>query len=132
MKLHIIDIFNSTIKTGVKSFIICVIYLFKYDNRITKIMMGISDWYPPSKYLFYPLYKFYRRKIGLNMYVANFSTWVSSAALHAALVVPNLGYTKAVIFGGIFLGLGTLSTGAKLLERKCSNRNKTLDDVIRD
>ena len=95
-------------------------------------MRNISDWYPPSKYVFYPIYKFYRKKLGANMYVANFATWASSAALHAAIFLPNEDYKSAAIFGGIFLGLGTLSTGFKVLERKCLNRDKTLDDVVND
>ena len=90
-------------------------------------MKNISDWYPPSKYVFYPLYKFYRKNMGLNMYISNLATWASSALFHAAIFLPKENYTKAVIFGGIFLGLGTLSTSFKLLEKKYSNKTIVKD-----
>ncbi|MFA4953368.1 MAG: hypothetical protein WC584_04040 [Candidatus Pacearchaeota archaeon] len=96
-------------------------------------MKNINDWYPPSKYVFYPLYKFYRKNIGLNMYISNFAVWASSAALHAAIFLPQEDYTKAKIVGGVFLGLGILSTGVKILKHKPSKNSqpKSLDDIVR-
>lgn len=92
-------------------------------------MKPISQYYPPSKYVFYPLYKFYRRELGLNIYVSNLCTWASSAVLHTALFIPSKDYISGAIFGTFFLSLGILSTLGKFAERN-SRRNRTLDDLI--
>lgn len=97
------------------------------------IWSNMSKWYPPVKYVFYPLYKFYRKKIGLNTYAANFATWTSSAVLHGALLLPQGNYKGAAIASGFFLGLGALSTVDKFLKtkhREDKRKNKTLDDIV--
>ncbi len=60
--------------------------------------------------------------------MSNLAVWASSAVLHASLFLPSKDYTKAAIFGGIFLGLGVLSTGAKVLQH--SFQNKSLENIV--
>jgi len=93
-------------------------------------MKSCSSGIPPSKYVFYPLYKFYRRNLRLNMYASNFATWTTSAAIHAAIFLPEKEYTLASIFGGIFLGLGALSTGIKIVQHQISKKSSSLDDIV--
>lgn len=64
------------------------------------------------------------------MYVSNFSTWASSAVLHAVLFASNGNYINGVKYGGIFIGLGVVSTGVKFLKRKNKKDNKTLEDLV--
>ena len=95
-------------------------------------MKPISEWYPPSKYLFKPIYNFLRRKAGFNQYTSYMLTYDISAGLHATPFLAQERYTEAAIFGGIFVGLGLLGAGAKYLKNRERNGNKqiTLDSLI--
>lgn len=88
---------------------------------------NISSWYPPSRYVFYPLYKFYRKKLGLNSYSANLATWSSSAVLHASIFLPQQRYSEALFVGGFFLSVGIASTTARYFIKK---QSRTLEESL--
>jgi len=67
-------------------------------------------WYPPRRFLFYPLYKYLRRSLHLSMSVSNFATWTVSAVLHAAILLPSGSYVPSAVFGAVFLTLGLISS----------------------
>ena len=95
-------------------------------------MKPISQWYPPSKYVFKPIYNFFRRKSNLNQYVSFMLTLDVSAGLHALPFLVRKRYTEAMIFGGFFVGVGIAGATSKYLEKRDikKNRIKTIDSLI--
>ncbi len=71
--------------------------------------------YPPHRYLFYPMYKFFRRKLRLPMWVSNLFVWLVSAVLHAMLFIFTGNLTGVLVMMCIFVSLGLLSTVAILI-----------------
>jgi len=73
------------------------------------LVLVLHRHYPPRQFVFYPLYKFFRRRLGIPMPVSNLAVWLTGATLHglaAGLVSPPAG----LVFFGIFAFLGCLST----------------------
>ncbi len=62
--------------------------------------------YPPAKYVFYPLYRILRRKLGLPSALAYFLVFVCSAVLHALLMLGFGHPLAALFFLLLYLGLG--------------------------
>jgi len=98
-------------------------------NTLENLIDKIDNDYPPHKYVFSPLYKFFRKKIGFNMYASNFSVWTTSAILHGGFVgtgryLSNNSYTEGIIFGGFFLSCGIYTTWLKYNQMK--NRRKLI------
>ena len=52
--------------------------------------------YPPARYLFYPLYRWLRRRLHLPSTVAYFSVFLVSAILHAILMLA-FGHSVAAV-----------------------------------
>ena len=66
--------------------------------------------YPPKVYVFYPLYKWFRRRWGLPMAVSNLSVWVVSGVLHGAVLGSCGSPVAGMFFAVIFFALGVVST----------------------
>ncbi|MBZ0254649.1 hypothetical protein K8I31_01215 [bacterium] len=67
-------------------------------------------YYPPRRYVFFPLYRFFRKRCRLWMWLSNLLVWWISAALHALIFIPFGDLAAAAIFGSIFIFLGLLSS----------------------
>lgn len=76
--------------------------------------------YPPRLFVFYPLYRFLRRRLRLPMALANLTVWVVSAILHGGLLVVCGSLPAGIVFGAVFLFLGVLSTGVVLAVKPTS------------
>jgi len=88
-----------------------------------------STWYPPSKYIFMPIYKYTRRKTD-SLYLAYAVTYGASIALHLSPLI-FLGRNKLAL-----VAVGTLAlTGiAKLAWHELCRRpgNKDLEEKLDD
>jgi len=68
-------------------------------------------WYPPSRYVCYPLYRLLRRRLGLRSTVAYLAVWIVSGALHGGLL---LFFGHPLVAGAFilgFTGLGLVGAG---------------------
>lgn len=70
----------------------------------------IYRWYPPRRWLFFPLYRFLRRKIRLGMAVSNMLVWTVSALLHAAVLAAFGGVVAGAVIGIVLFVLGVICT----------------------
>ena len=67
-------------------------------------------WYPPRRWVFFPLYRLLRRKAKWSMGVCNIAIWGVSALLHATVVAVFGHFIAAAALGAVFLTLGAIST----------------------
>ena len=88
-------------------------------------LMRLDKWYPPIKYVFYPTYKFLRKKTG-NIYLSYMATWTLSGGIHS-IPLSNED-NRGVKFGMLFVGLGLLGTTFRYL--KDNSRKKSLEIKI--
>lgn len=70
--------------------------------------------YPPRLFVFYPLYRFLRRRLRLTMALANLLVWAVSAILHGGFLIVCGSPSAGVAFAAIFLFLGVVSSGVVL------------------
>lgn len=69
-------------------------------------------WYPPARFVFYPLYRFLRRGLRLPPAAVYLAVWIVSGVLHGAVL---LGLGHPVAAGGfvlLFTGLGLAGVAA--------------------
>ena len=78
-------------------------------------------WYPPSRYVCYPLYRLLRRRLRVPSAMAYLTVWIVSGGLHGALlaVFGHPAVATAFILG--FAGLGLVGAGAICIR---SRRNR--------
>ena len=75
-------------------------------------------WYPPANYVFYPLYRHFRRKLRLSSALAYFLVFVSSALLHALLMLC-FGHPKvALFFLLLYLALGLIGARTIVVKKR--------------
>jgi hypothetical protein len=79
-------------------------------------------WYPPVRYVFYPLYRFMRRGLRLPSAVAYLIVWIVSGALHGALLLVFGQPVATGAFILLFTGFGLAGVGATWMK----NREKRL------
>ena len=84
--------------------------------RLAKCVL--HDYYPPRIFLFSPLYRYLRRKLGLPMAISNFLVWFASSLLHSLPFWLSGRVWPGVFFFGVFLGLGCLSTLALISTKR--------------
>lgn len=70
----------------------------------------IYRWYPPRRWLFFPLYRFLRRRIRLGMAVSNMLVWTVSALLHAGVLAAFGAVVAGAAVGVVLFVLGAVST----------------------
>lgn len=68
--------------------------------------------YPPSRYIFYPIYRYLRKARRLPAAIAYFAVWAFSGLLHGAVLLGFGHPTAALVFTLIFFGLGAVGTAA--------------------
>ena len=76
--------------------------------------------YPPRRFVFYPLYRFLRRRLRLPMAISNLLVWVASAILHGGLLIACGNVPAGIFFAAVFLLLGVTSTGVVLAVKPTS------------
>ena len=91
-------------------------------RRRSIIVYLLHDRYPPRLYVFLPLYRFFRRRLGIPMVIANLLVWLVSALLHGGVLLGTGNPIAALEFAMIFVGLGLLSSLVVL----CSKRTARL------
>jgi len=69
-------------------------------------------WYPPVRYVFYPLYRRLRRRLRLPCAVAYLAVWLVSGIMHGALVLCAGNPVPALLFALVFAALGLAGVGA--------------------
>ena len=87
------------------------------------IYLCFYRYYPPRIWVFYPLYKFYRRRLGLPMPLSNLLVWITSAIFHGLVVGLSGDVIVIFVVTGIFVFLGVLSTIVILFVKR---RNGTI------
>jgi 4-hydroxybenzoate polyprenyltransferase len=92
-------------------------------SRIWYILVWVLHrHYPPRQFVFYPLYRFFRRRLRIPMPVSNLAVWLTSATLHglaAGLISPPAG----LVFFVVFAFLGCLSTLVILIAKPRARRS---------
>ncbi|MBN1124799.1 MAG: hypothetical protein JXA82_07320 [Sedimentisphaerales bacterium] len=81
-------------------------------------------YYPPRIFIFYPLYKVLRRRIGFSMPVSNFLVWTISALLHGIPMALLGSPIAGIVCGVILFFLGLLST-IVILFKKPTRRGRS-------
>ena len=81
------------------------------------IRLILYDHYPPRVYVFFPLYRVFRRRWKIPMAVSNLLVWTASAVLHGG-VLSMVGSPHAgLVFASVFTGLGILATAIILVTK---------------
>ena len=75
-------------------------------------------WYPPRRWVFWPLYRHFRRTRRWSMPLSNLAVWAVSAALHVLVCLPSGSVVACLVIGSVFLFLGFVSTLVVLLAKK--------------
>ena len=75
-------------------------------------------WYPPTRFVFYPLYRRLRRRWRLPCAAAYFAVWTVSGFLHGAVLLVFGNPIPAVVFTLIFIGLGMAGVGAITMKNR--------------
>jgi hypothetical protein len=75
-------------------------------------------WYPPGRYVFYPLYRCLRRKGRLPCALAYFLVWLASAILHGTLLLVLSDPAAGAVIAGVLLGLGLIGAGVVLAKQR--------------
>lgn len=77
-------------------------------------------WYPPARFVFYPLYRRLRRGRRMPRAAAYLAVWVISGLFHGAVLLAFGHPVPAMVFTLIFIGLGLAGVGA--ISLKCRQR----------
>ncbi len=75
-------------------------------------------WYPPTRFVFYPLYRRLRRRWRLPEVAAYFAVWTASGFLHSGVLLVLGNPVLAVVFTLIFIGLGLAGVGAIIMKNR--------------
>lgn len=87
-------------------------------RRLTRKINAIYRWYPPRRWLFFPLYRFLRRKTRWSMSLCSLMVWCISALLHAGAMAAFGSVVAAVVWGAVFLILGVISSAVILVVKR--------------
>lgn len=79
-------------------------------------------WYPPARFVFYPLYRRLRRGWRLPCVAAYLAVWVISGVLHGAVLLAFGNPIPAMVFTLIFIGLGLAGSGASCMKHRQRRR----------
>ena len=79
-------------------------------------------WYPPARYICYPLYRRLRRGWRLPSAVAYFAVWLISGLAHGAPMLLLSTPLAAAVFTSVFVGLGLAGAAAVLIKNRRHRR----------
>ncbi len=82
-------------------------------------------WYPPARYLFYPIYRQLRHNWKTPSAAAYLLVWVISGMLHGAVILAFGHPVGAAVFALIFIGLGLAGVGAIGLRQRQRRRRSS-------
>lgn len=84
------------------------------------VQLVLHDYYPPRVFVFSPLFRFFRRRVGFSMAVSNLFVWFVSALLHSIPFWLTGNYQVGLFFLVLFLTLGGISTIVVLTTKRTS------------
>lgn len=86
------------------------------------IRLVLYEYYPPRVYVFFPLYRIFRRRWKIPMAASNLLVWVTSAVLHGGVLLVVGSPHAGLLFASVFVGLGTLATAIILVTEPTASR----------
>jgi len=76
-------------------------------------------YYPPQRYIFYPLYRYLRRHLRLPMAVSYLAVYLASAIIHFGLLYFfGRPVQQCIGVGLLFVGLGLMGTGMIVIQHR--------------
>ena len=86
------------------------------------ILIVLHDYYPPRVFVFFPLYRCLRCRIGFPMALSNLCVWLASAVLHGGIFAVAGNLPPALFFFCLFVVLSILSTVAVIFGKRTSRQ----------
>ena len=74
------------------------------------IVLVLHRYYPPRVFVFYPLYRMFRRRMGLPMVLSSLAVWLVSAILHGGVLAAVGSPVAGAVSFSIFVLLGILAS----------------------
>lgn len=75
-------------------------------------------WYPPNRYIFYPLYRYFRRMRRWPCVLAYFTVWVANAFLHGSVLTLLGGPVVGLAWTAVSLVLGIVGVFAIIMKAR--------------
>ena len=75
-------------------------------------------WYPPNRYVFYPLYRYFRRTRRWSCILSYSSVWVANALLHGLVLTVLGGPATGLLWIAVFLCLGAIGVLAIVMKTR--------------